>query len=111
MAESVTEKSSMPSIPSPSLPTENSGSKPNFLVQTLQKYTGFTKTYNFVLFSLTAGIFALHCIARLPDMDLDNVWSKHAGPGEWYWFRQGLPRIGMTIHLWSVLREQSSLAP
>jgi hypothetical protein len=112
MAESITEKFSTPSISNPLSPSpEKCIPKTNFLVRMLRKCTGFTKTYNIVFFSLTAGIFAAFCIARLPDLDFENVWSEHAGPGEWYWFRQGLLRIGMTVHLWSVLRKKPFLAP
>jgi hypothetical protein len=87
------------------LPSERHSSKPNFLVKKLQEYTGFTKTSNIALFSLTAAIFAAYCIFRLPSLDIENVWGKGAAPGEWYWFRQGLYRTGMTMHLWSVLRK------
>jgi len=102
MAEPTSQEVSKASQSTPSLaPSE----KQHFLVRKLQQYTGFTNTYNIVLFSLTAGIFAAFCIFRLPSLDIENVWGKAAAPGEWYWFRQGLRRIGMTVHLWSVLRK------
>ena len=106
MAESNYQEASKASPATPLLsPSERHSPKPNFLVQRLQKYTGFTNTSNIVLFSLTAVIFAAYCIFRFPSLDIENVWGKRAVPGEWYWFRQGLYRIGMTMHLWSVLRK------
>ncbi len=66
---------------------------------------GFTKTSNIVLFFLTAGIFAVFCIVRLPSLNYEGVWGKRIAPGEWFWFRQGRYRVGMIIHLWSVLRK------
>jgi hypothetical protein len=103
MAESGAQEFSTPSITSPLLHQEKSDSNPNFFARMVRKYTGFTKTYSIVLFFLTAGLFATFCIARLPHLNLEE-WSKKASPGEWYWFREGLSRIGMTMHLWSVLR-------
>lgn len=106
MAESTPQEVSKASPATPLLPpSEKRSSKPNFMVKRFQKYTGFTKTSNILLFSLTAVIFAAFCIFRLPSLDIENVWGKGAAPGEWYWFRQGLSRIGMTVHLWSVLRK------
>jgi len=87
--------------------SESLDSKPNYVVKTLKNYTGFTKTFNVVLFSLTALIFAAYCMFRLPDLNYESVWGKRAAPGEWYWFRQGRYRVGMTMHLWSVLRKLS----
>lgn len=30
-------------------------------------------------------------------------FKKGAAPGEWYWYRQGLARVGITIHLGCII--------
>jgi hypothetical protein len=107
MAESNSQEASVASPATPLLhpSSERRSLKANFLVQRLQKYTGFTKASNIFLFTLTAVIFAAYCIFRFPSLDIENGWGKGAAPGEWYWFRQGLYRTGITMHLWSVLRK------
>jgi hypothetical protein len=106
MAEANSQEASKASCKTTLLPSsESRSSERDFLVKSLQKYTGFTKTSNIVLFSLTGVIFAAYCIFRLPSLNYESVWGKSAAPGEWYWFRQGRYRIGMTMHLWCVLRK------
>jgi Predicted membrane protein (DUF2306) len=42
-------------------------------------------------------------LARLMYLDLPGKFASGASPGEWYWFRSGHYRIGLTLHLGSVL--------
>jgi len=43
------------------------------------------------------------CLAKLPSLDVANQWSKAAAPGQWYWFQHGIYRIGITLHLLTVI--------
>ena len=43
------------------------------------------------------------CIAKLPSLDVAGVWSKSSAPGEWYWYQHGIYRIGITLHLCTVV--------
>lgn len=43
------------------------------------------------------------CLFNLPSMDVGGTWSKRTAPGEWYWFKQGWYRVGITMHLCSVI--------
>ena len=43
------------------------------------------------------------CLAKVASLDVGGVWSKQAAPGEWYWYQAGHYRIGITIHLCSVI--------
>lgn len=43
------------------------------------------------------------CLDKLPSLDIANRWSKSAAPGEWYWFQHGIYRVGITIHLSTVI--------
>lgn len=45
----------------------------------------------------------LFCVFQLPSLDIGGVWSKRAGPGEWYWYSTGRYRVGITMHLASVV--------
>lgn len=42
-------------------------------------------------------------LARLSYLNITGGYSKGAAPGEWYWFRQGHYRIGITLHLVTVI--------
>lgn len=66
--------------------------------------TGFTKTSNLVLFLLTAGIFSAFCAFNFFTSLEDGHWLKPSLPGEKFWFRDGLLKLGMQVHLWSVVR-------
>jgi uncharacterized membrane protein len=42
------------------------------------------------------------CLARLPYLDI-NHFKTHVAPGEWYWYQEGLHRIGIRLHLATIL--------
>jgi hypothetical protein len=42
------------------------------------------------------------CLARTPYLDI-NTYSQSAAPGEWYWYRSGYHRIGIMMHIVSVV--------
>jgi hypothetical protein len=68
------------------------------------RWMGFAKGYNLILFLLTAGLFSAYCIFRLPSLHFET-WLNRAATGEKFWFKDGLMKVAMTLHLWSVLRE------
>lgn len=43
------------------------------------------------------------CLSYLPSLDVPNGWAPRAAPGEWYWYKRGHYRIGITLHLCSVV--------
>lgn len=43
------------------------------------------------------------CLYHLQSLDVPGRWAKNAAPGEWYWYRQGHYRIGITLHLITVV--------
>lgn len=45
----------------------------------------------------------IFCLSKLTAIDVGGVWSKQAGPAEWYWYRSGHYRVGITMHLTSVV--------
>lgn len=50
-----------------------------------------------------AGAMFGFCLARLEYLDVGGRYSKGAAPGEWYWYKQGHYRIGITLHLGCVI--------
>lgn len=64
---------------------------------------GFTKGYNFPLFIILAGAMFGFCLARLSYLNVDTNLASGASPGEWYWLRAGHYRIGITMHLATIL--------
>jgi uncharacterized membrane protein len=42
------------------------------------------------------------CLARLPYLNIDHL-KDHIAPGEWYWYQKGLHRVGIRIHLATIL--------
>ncbi|KAF2762454.1 hypothetical protein EJ05DRAFT_534005 [Pseudovirgaria hyperparasitica] len=64
---------------------------------------GFTKTYNFVLYTITVGALVGFVLARLEYLNVGGVFLAKAIPGEAYHYTHGHRRIGITIHLIGVL--------
>ncbi|KAH8698995.1 hypothetical protein BGW36DRAFT_340345 [Talaromyces proteolyticus] len=63
---------------------------------------GFTKKYNFWLFSVFGFFMALFCFARLKYLST-TVLEAELTPGDWYWFRDGTLHIGFMLHLATML--------
>lgn len=86
-------------------------SKPSKSLLTKFKTTsGFNKTSDFVLFVCTAGVFALFCFQALRSLDYDCTWKYRAAPGEWFYFKDGVKRFFMQLHLWSAIRMSSHVS-
>jgi uncharacterized membrane protein len=60
---------------------------------------GFKKGYNFVLWFIFAGAFFGFLLARAQYLAIDTVFKKDAAPGEWYYYQGGIYKIGITLHL------------
>ncbi|WAO95538.1 Hypothetical protein NCS54_01316600 [Fusarium falciforme] len=67
---------------------------------------GFSKGYNFVLFFVFAGALMGFSLARLQYLDYDGTFcgkDGQAGIGECYFSGRGAPRIGLLMHLATIL--------
>ncbi|KAM0799188.1 hypothetical protein BDR22DRAFT_881406 [Usnea florida] len=64
---------------------------------------GFKKGYNFTLWFIFAGAVFGFVLARLQYLSIDGKFHDGAIPGEWYWMRSGYRRIGITLHLATIL--------
>lgn len=72
----------------------------------IYKSVGFTRGYNFPLWIIFAGGIFAFCLSRLPELHNYDETFKHGyalAPGLWYYFRSGVYRVGMRIHLAAVL--------
>jgi len=84
--------------------------RPNVFIRLLRKVyrpLGFTKAYNFVLFIILAGAMLGFTLARLSYLDVGSgKKSSYSGgtlPGQWYWYKTGYYRVGITMHLAAIL--------
>ncbi len=64
---------------------------------------GFAKGYNFPLWVIFAGAMFGFCLARLQYLDIGGKFAEGVAPGEWFIYRAGLYRVGITIHLGAVI--------
>lgn len=76
--------------------------------RTVYQSLGFRKGYSFALFFIFAGPFAAFCLARLEYINISGVFCPingptAAAPGECYFYQQGYEKVGMTLHLGSIL--------
>jgi hypothetical protein len=102
-----TSKPNPPSQKNGTLPPKSSippTSTSSVLSQTLLRWTGFTKSSNLILFSLTAGTFAIFSALQTRTLDEGNR-IKPNPPGGPFWFKEGLLYFAMQAHLWSVIRK------
>ncbi|KAI9720789.1 MAG: hypothetical protein M1812_002628 [Candelaria pacifica] len=79
---------------------------PNGFIQFWRKAyrpMGFAKGYNFPLWIIFAGAMVGFCLARFQYLDITGKFAQGVAPGEWYWYRAGIYRVGITIHLGAVL--------
>ncbi|EON66199.1 hypothetical protein W97_05592 [Coniosporium apollinis CBS 100218] len=67
------------------------------------KTFGFNKGYNFPLYIIFAGAMLGFTLARFQYLSVGDRFAKEAAPGEWYWYRAGYYRIGITLHLGAIL--------
>ncbi|KAI9714302.1 MAG: hypothetical protein M1820_000263 [Bogoriella megaspora] len=70
-------------------------------------FLGFQKGYNFPLFVIFAGAMFGFTLARLSYLNIggssESSYANGSVPGEWYWYRSGHYRIGITLHLGTIL--------
>ncbi|KAF2426620.1 hypothetical protein EJ08DRAFT_616471 [Tothia fuscella] len=98
--------SSSPARPARS-DTEKAPSKSRHIWQRLYAAVGFSKGYNFILFFIFAGAMMGFVLARLSYLNIGGAASSSfkngSSPGEWYWYKTGVYRIGITLHLGAIL--------
>ncbi|EEH43541.2 uncharacterized protein PADG_08161 [Paracoccidioides brasiliensis Pb18] len=66
-------------------------------------FLGFKKSYNFILFFIFAGGLLGFTLARLQFLDIGGRYVNGTGPGEWFYQDAGFRRVGITLHLGTIL--------
>ncbi|GAB7341256.1 hypothetical protein MBLNU457_7531t1 [Dothideomycetes sp. NU457] len=70
-------------------------------------FFGFSRGYNFPLWIIFAGAMLGFSLARLSYLNISgsapSSFASGAAPGEWYWYRSDHYRIGITLHLSTIL--------
>ncbi|EEH17338.2 hypothetical protein PABG_07499 [Paracoccidioides brasiliensis Pb03] len=66
-------------------------------------FLGFKKSYNFILFFIFAGGLLGFTLARLQFLDIGGRYANGTGPGEWFYQHAGFRRVGITLHLGTIL--------
>lgn len=64
---------------------------------------GFARGYNLPLFVTMAGGLFGFSLARIDFIAAQAGFKNKSAPGEWYWYREGLYRIGIQIHLATII--------
>ncbi|KEF51149.1 uncharacterized protein A1O9_12763 [Exophiala aquamarina CBS 119918] len=64
---------------------------------------GFHRGYNVPLFIILAGAMVGFSLARLQYLDVGRRFREGSSPGEWYWYKTGSRRVGITLHLAGVI--------
>ncbi|WXC57092.1 hypothetical protein SNK03_003016 [Fusarium graminearum] len=84
-------------------------------LQRISRILGFTKGYNFVLWLLFGGAFLAFTLSRFIYLDFDGhlcpsepptdriYGSRGAVPGECYYYRHGIGKAGIIMHLAGIL--------
>lgn len=73
------------------------------IIRKICNFLGFEKRYNLPLFVIFAGAMLGFSLARFQYIDIPGKFADGAVPGEWYWYRQGHYRVGITLHLATIL--------
>ncbi|KIW91233.1 uncharacterized protein Z519_08129 [Cladophialophora bantiana CBS 173.52] len=68
----------------------------------LFSWLGFREGYNVPLFIVFAATLFGFSLSQLSYLDL-KTFSKSAAPGEWYWYQAGHCRVGLLLHLATIL--------
>ncbi|KAL8870836.1 MAG: hypothetical protein Q9174_003210 [Haloplaca sp. 1 TL-2023] len=75
--------------------------------QRIHRSLGFQKPYNLPLFIILAGALFGFSLARLSYLNIagsaPSSYANSASPGEWYWSSHGIHRVGITLHLYTVI--------
>ena len=64
---------------------------------------GFNKGYNFVLWFIFAGALFGFLLARAQYLNINGIFQNDAAPGEWFYYRENFYKIGIILHLASVI--------
>ncbi|KAI4266287.1 MAG: hypothetical protein L6R38_008841 [Xanthoria sp. 2 TBL-2021] len=64
---------------------------------------GFQKGYNFTLWFIFGGALFGFILARLQYLSIGGKFKDGSSPGEWYHLRGGHERIGITLHLATII--------
>ncbi|KAL8812880.1 MAG: hypothetical protein Q9200_000702 [Gallowayella weberi] len=79
---------------------------PNGFVHGMRKVynpIGFKKGYNFTFwFIFAVGLFGF-CLARVQYLSIGGKFKDGSSPGEWFYLRDGHERIGITLHLATII--------
>ncbi|KAG5297397.1 DUF2306 superfamily domain-containing protein [Histoplasma ohiense] len=65
--------------------------------------TGFKKSYNLILFFIFAGGLFGFTLARLQYLDITGRYASGTAPGEWFHQHTGFRKVGITLHLGTIL--------
>ncbi|TVY75842.1 hypothetical protein LSUE1_G006030 [Lachnellula suecica] len=76
---------------------------PKSIYQKIYNFFGFSKAYNFNLWVIFAGAMFGFSLSRLEFLNYDGNFSKNTNPGYWYSLHAGSYRVGMIMHLATVL--------
>jgi len=68
----------------------------------VKEYLGFKKRYNFILWVIFGGALFAFCLARLEFYN-PRLFARDAMPGDWYWFGGGRYRVGIYLHIATIL--------
>lgn len=83
-----------------------SNPNPNGFVRFMRKAynpLGFSKGYNAVLWFIFVGALFGFGLARAMYLDVNGKFKQGAGPGEWFYYSMPFYKVGITLHLASVV--------
>ncbi|KAL9008953.1 MAG: hypothetical protein Q9173_005974 [Seirophora scorigena] len=87
--------------------SDDAAAKPsNGFVRTMRKVyhpIGFKKGYNAILWFIFAGALFGFTLARLQYLSIDGNFRAGTAPGEWFWMGKGFRKVGLTLHLATIL--------
>ncbi|KAL8868833.1 MAG: hypothetical protein Q9174_004724 [Haloplaca sp. 1 TL-2023] len=72
-------------------------------IRKVYKPLGFQKGYNFALWLISGGALFGFILPRLQYFSIGGKFKENTMPGEWYHLRDGHERIGITLHLLTVI--------
>lgn len=73
------------------------------IVRKIYNPIGFSKGYNFVLFSIFAGALMGFTLARFQYLNYYGIFCGKPGIGECYFYTKGIAEKGLLIHLATIL--------
>ncbi|KAL6722245.1 hypothetical protein ACLMJK_001352 [Lecanora helva] len=85
---------------------KDTSTAPNGFIRTMKKLyhpLGFKKGYNFYLWFIFAGALFGFSLSRFMYLNYDVHYREGSAPGEWYWQHAGLRRVGLILHLATIL--------